>query len=106
MSDSLGDLGRQLLDEERALLEAHIDNLADAGDAVRQQAVQALDLSAAILAAQMRGEDTAVAEQSLVVIRRNITAASSVAVGANVSAFIQKSMVGIAARIGVLLLTA
>jgi hypothetical protein len=84
---------KDYMDQEAAELASALAGMGVDGQEVKALAVRALDQSALVLAADMRGESTLVAKVSLRATYANLRATSSVVIAGFVAQRIEQSMV-------------
>lgn len=81
------------LEGQKGMLKALLGDAEDSGREIRDQVALALDTSAQILADQLLGKDTSIAEASLNATRLNLQAAMSVAGYGVATNFIREALV-------------
>lgn len=95
---------KDFIEGEKAALNAVLHGLGAGSEEMRAHAASALDLSAAILAAKLQGQDTTIAEASLTAVRSNLVSASSSMVAQAVSTSISGILIRVATIAGKVLL--
>jgi len=99
MSDLAAEV-QALVEAEKVDLLHLLTKLENDSDEIRAQAARAIDLSGQILAEQLQGRDTTIAENSLRAIRLNLVSAGGNAFASAVFGQIESMIVRVAATLG------